>query len=142
DTAGTVDGCPAPGHLEAEDAVNTGGVKTNVNHTGYSGRAFLDGLWSPGAASSFTLHRTSTGPATTALTVRYANANSDARTMTLSVDGRPLRQVSFPKVSDSWDDWGTVTFADVPLSGRDPVVTLSYAAGDTGSVNLDWLAAG
>jgi hypothetical protein len=142
DTAGTVDGCPAPGHLEAEDAVNTGGVKTNVNHTGYSGRAFLDGLWSPGAASSFTLHRTSSGPATAALTVRYANANSDARTMTLSVDGRPLRQVSFPKVSDSWDDWGTVTFADVPLGGRDPVVTLSYAAGDTGSVNLDWLAAG
>jgi hypothetical protein len=142
DTAGTVDGCPAPGHLEAEDAVNTGGVKTNVNHTGYSGRAFLDGLWSPGAASSFTLHRTASGPATTALTVRYANANSDARTMTLSVDGRPLRQVSFPKVSDSWDDWGTVTFADVPLDGRDPVVTLSYAAGDTGSVNLDWLAAG
>ncbi|VVJ22376.1 Uncharacterised protein [Amycolatopsis camponoti] len=141
DTAGTVDGCPAPGHLEAEDAVNTGGVKTNVNHTGYSGRAFLDGLWSPGAASSFTLHRTSDAPGSAAITVRYANANSDTRTMTLSVDGRPLRQVSFPKVSDSWDAWGTTTFADVPLAGRDPVVTLSYAAGDTGSINLDWLAA-
>ncbi|MEV6638860.1 glycosyl hydrolase family 65 protein [Amycolatopsis sp. NPDC051371] len=142
DTAGTVDGCPAPGHLEAEDAVNTGGVKTNVNHTGYSGRAFLDGLWAQGAASSFTLHRTSSGSATTAITVRYANANSDTRTMMLSVDGRPLRQVSFPKVSDSWDAWGTVTFADVPLAGRDTVVTLSYASGDTGSINLDWLAAG
>ncbi|WP_372666265.1 MGH1-like glycoside hydrolase domain-containing protein [Amycolatopsis kentuckyensis] len=142
DTAGTVGGCPAPGHLEAEDALNTGGVKTNVNHTGYSGRAFLDGLWAQGAASSFTLHRTSSDPATTALTVRYANANSDTRTMTLSVDGQRVRQVSFPKVSDSWDAWGTVTFADVPIGGRDPVVTLSYAPGDTGSINLDWLAAG
>lgn len=142
DTAGTVDGCPAPGHLEAEDAVNTGGVKTNVNHTGYSGRAFLDGLWAQGAASSFTLHRTTTAPAATAITVRYANANGDARTMTLSVDGHPPRQVSFPKVSDSWDAWGTVTFADVPLTGRDPVITLSYAPGDTGSINLDWLSAG
>ncbi len=141
DTAGTVDGCPAPGHLEAEDAVNTGGVKTNVNHTGYSGRAFLDGLWAQGAASSFTLHRTSSGSATAAITARYANANGDARTMTLSVDGRPLRQVSFPKVSDSWDAWGTVTFADIPLTGRDPVVTLSYGTGDTGSINLDWLSA-
>ncbi len=142
DTAGTVGGCPAPGHLEAEDALNTGGVKTNVNHTGYSGRAFLDGLWAQGAASSFTLHRASSDPATTALTVRYANANSDTRTMTLSVDGQRLRQVTFPKVSDSWDAWGTVTFGDVPIGGRDPVVTLSYAPGDTGSINLDWLAAG
>ena len=142
DTAGTVSGCPAPSHLEAEDALNTGGVKTNVNHTGYSGRAFLDGLWAQGAASSFTLHRATSDPATTALTVRYANANSDTRTMTLSVDGHRLRQVSFPKVSDSWDAWGTVTFADVPLTGRDPVVTLSYAPGDTGAINLDWLAAG
>ncbi|MGW5714689.1 MGH1-like glycoside hydrolase domain-containing protein [Amycolatopsis sp. NPDC003865] len=142
DTAGTVSGCPAPDHLEAEDALNTGGVKTNVNHTGYSGRAFLDGLWAQGAASTFTLHRATGDPATTALTVRYANANSDTRTMTLSVDGRRLRQVSFPKVSDSWDAWGTVTFGDVPLTGRDPVVTLSYAPGDTGAINLDWLAAG
>jgi len=142
DTAGTVSGCPAPSHLEAEDALNTGGVKTNVNHTGYSGRAFLDGLWAQGAASSFTLHRATSDPATTALTVRYANANSDTRTMTLSVDGHRLRQVSFPKVSDSWDAWGTATFADVPLTGRDPVVTLSYAPGDTGAINLDWLAAG
>lgn len=59
--------------------------------------------------------------------------------MTLSVDGRAVRQVSFPKVSDSWDAWGTVTFDDIPLSGRDPVVTLSYGQNDTGSINLDWL---
>ncbi|MEU7474549.1 glycosyl hydrolase family 65 protein [Lentzea sp. NPDC042327] len=140
DTAGTVSGCPAPTRLEAEDAHNTGGVKTNVNHTGYSGRAFLDGLWAQGAASSFTLHRTMAEPGSGALTLRYANAHGDARTMTLSVDGRAVRQVSFPKVSDSWDAWGTVTFDDVPLTGRDPVVTLSYGAGDTGAINLDWLA--
>lgn len=139
DTAGTVAGCPAPGHLEAEDAHNTGGVKTNVNHTGYSGRAFLDGLWAQGAASSFTLHRTSADATTGAITVRYANANGDARTMTLSVAGKAVRQVSFPVVSASWDAWGTVTFTGVPLTGRDPVVTLSYAPGDTGSINLDWL---
>jgi hypothetical protein len=140
DTAGAVAGCPAPGHLEAEDALNTGGVKTNVNHTGYSGRAFVDGLRAQGAASSFTLHRASAGQGSGAITVRYANAHGDARTMTLSVDGRAVRQVSFPKVSDSWDDWGTVTFDDVPLNGRDPVVTLSYGPGDTGAVNLDWLS--
>ncbi|ANZ40372.1 glycogen debranching protein [Lentzea guizhouensis] len=140
DTAGTVSGCPAPGHLEAEDARNTGGVKTNVNHTGYSGRAFVDGLWAEGAASSFTVHRTSAGQGTGAVTVRYANANSDARTMSLSVDGRVVRQVSFPKVSDSWDAWGTVTFDGVPVSGRDPVITLSYGTGDTARINLDWLA--
>ncbi|MGW4527215.1 MGH1-like glycoside hydrolase domain-containing protein [Amycolatopsis sp. NPDC004378] len=140
DTAGTVDGCPSPAHLEAEDALNTGGVKTNDNHTGYSGRAFLDGLWAEGAASAFTVHRTTSGTAQAAITARYANATGDTRTMTLSVDGHAVRQVSFPKVSDSWDAWGTTTFTDVPLGGRDPVVTLSYGPGDTGRVNLDWLA--
>ncbi|WP_258949604.1 MGH1-like glycoside hydrolase domain-containing protein [Lentzea californiensis] len=139
DTAGTVSGCPAPARLEAEDARNTGGVKTNVNHAGYSGRAFIDGLWAQGATSSFTLHRASAGQGSGAITVRYANAHSDARTMTLSVDGRAVRQVSLPKVSDSWDAWGTVTFDNVPVSGRDPAVTLSYGAGDTGSINFDWL---
>src|SRR3569833_390570 len=55
DTAGTaaLHGCPAPGHIESEDARDPGGVKTNVNRTGYAGRAFLDGLWSQGAASSY-----------------------------------------------------------------------------------------
>jgi Bacterial alpha-L-rhamnosidase 6 hairpin glycosidase domain len=140
DTAGTpaLLGCPDPGHIEAEDAVNTGGAKTNVNHTGYSGRAFIDGLWAQGASSSYTVHRGTSAAGTGSLTVRYANANSDARTMTLSVDGRKVRQVSFPKVSDSWDSWGTVTLDDVPLTGRDPVVTLSYQSGDNGSINLDW----
>ncbi|MBB2936793.1 hypothetical protein FHX82_003857 [Amycolatopsis bartoniae] len=141
DTAGTtaLHGCPDPAHLEAEDALNTGGVKTNVNHTGYSGRAFLDGLWAQGASSSFTVHRTTAAAGTGTLTLRYANANDDARTMTLSVNGRKVRQVAFPKVSGSWDSWGTVTFGGVPLTGANPVVTLSYESGDTGSINLDWL---
>ncbi|GAA5167663.1 MULTISPECIES: glycosyl hydrolase family 65 protein [Amycolatopsis] len=132
-------GCPDPAHIEAEDALNTGGVKTNVNHTGYSGRAFLDGLWAQGASSSFTVHRATAAAGTGAITLRYANANSDSRTMTLSVDGRKVRQVAFPRVSDSWDAWGTVTFGDIPVSGPNPVVTLSYESGDTGALNLDWL---
>ncbi|HUQ55606.1 MGH1-like glycoside hydrolase domain-containing protein [Lentzea sp.] len=140
DIGGSVSGCPAPSRLDAEDARNTGGVKTNVNHTGYSGRAFVDGLWAQGAASSFTVHRASAGQGSGSITLRYANAHSDARTMTLSVDGQAVRQVSFPKVSDSWDAWGTVTFDGVPVTGRDPVVTLSYGAGDNGSINLDWFS--
>jgi hypothetical protein len=141
DTAGSaaLRGCPAPTHLEAEDAINTGGVKTNDNHTGYAGRAFVDGLWAQGAASAYTLHRTTAAPGRQTITLRYANANSDARTMTLSVNGRKVRQVTFPKVSDSWDSWGTVAVPAVPVTGTDPVVTVSYEPGDSGSINLDWL---
>jgi hypothetical protein len=141
DTPGTaaLHGCPDPAHIESEDALNTGGVKTNVNHAGYSGRAFVDGLWAQGAASSYRVHRTTDRPGTETVTLRYANANGDARTMTLSVDGHPVGQVTFPKVSDSWDDWGTVTVPNVPVSGYAPVVTVSYDPGDTGSINLDWL---
>jgi hypothetical protein len=141
DSAGTaaLRGCPDPGHIEAEDALNTGGVKTNVNHTGYAGRAFIDGLWSQGAASSYTLHRATDRPGRGTLTLRYANANNEAHVMTLSVNGQKARQVTFPKVSDSWDSWGTVTISDLPIGGRDPVVTVSYEPGDNGSINLDWL---
>ncbi|MFD5827128.1 glycosyl hydrolase family 65 protein [Lentzea sp. NPDC060358] len=140
DIGGPVAGCPSPARLDAEDARNTGGVKTNVNHTGYSGRAFVDGLWAEGASSSFTVHRSSSGQGTGSVTLRYANGNSDTRTMTMSVDGRAVRQVSFPKVADSWDAWGTVTFDGVPVSGSDPVVTFSYGSGDNGRINLDWLS--
>jgi hypothetical protein len=141
DSAGTraLHGCPDPGHIEAEDALNTGGVKTNVNHAAYAGRAFVDGLWSQGASSSYTLHRETGEPGRGTITLRYANANDDARTMTLSVDGQKARQVTFPKVSDSWDAWGTVTVGDIPVSGHDPVVTIAYEPGDNGSINLDWL---
>jgi hypothetical protein len=141
DTAGTdaLHGCPDPRHIEAEDATNTGGVKTNVNHAGYGGRAFLDGLWSRGAASSYAVHRTTTQPGLETISLRYANANNDARTMTLSVNGNKVRQVTFPKVSGSWDDWGTVTVSDVPVSGATPVITISYESDDNGSINLDWL---
>jgi Bacterial alpha-L-rhamnosidase 6 hairpin glycosidase domain len=141
DTAGAaaLGGCPDPGRIEAEDALNTGGVKTNVNHAGYSGRAFLDGLWAQGASSSYVIHRETEKPGLGTITLRYANANNDARTMTLSVDGRKTRQVTFPKVSDSWDSWGTVTVGDIPVSGHHPVVTISYEPGDNGSINLDRL---
>lgn len=141
DQAGTaaLHGCPDPTHIEAEDALNTGGVKTNDNHVGYSGRAFVDGLWAQGASSSYTVHRAAAQAGTESITFHYANANSDARTMTLSVNGQKIRQVTFPVVSGSWDSWGTTVVTGVPVSGTAPVVTLSYQSGDTGSINLDWL---
>ncbi len=99
-------GCPAPTHIESEDALNTGGVKTTDNHANYGGRAFIDGLWSQGASSSYTVHRTTAQAGTESITFRYANANGDARTMTLSVNGTSVGQVTFPVVSSSWDDLG------------------------------------
>jgi hypothetical protein len=141
DTAGTaaLRGCPDPGHIEAEDALNTGGVKTTVNHTGYAGRAFVDGLWAQGASSSYTLHRTTAASSTATITLRYASADNDGRTLTLSVNGQAVRKVTFPKVTGTWDSWGTVTVSDVPISGTDVVVTLAEGSTDTGGINLDWL---
>ncbi|MFI5734953.1 MGH1-like glycoside hydrolase domain-containing protein [Kribbella sp. NPDC051587] len=141
DTSGTqaLQGCPDPRHLEAEDAVNSGGAKTNANHVGYSGRAFVDGLKVAGASSAYTVHRRTDRAGAGKLTIRYANANSAARTLTLRADGQVVQQVTFPVVSKSWDDWGTVTIDAVPLRGRHPVLTLSYDPGDTGSINVDSL---
>jgi len=144
DTAGTaaLGGCPDPKLTEAEDATNSGGVKTNGNHSGFSGRAFVDGFKATGATSTYTVHRRAAAPERVSVTVKYANANNNARTLTLKVDGTTVRQVSLPIVSKSWDDWGSATIDDVPISGQAPAVSLVYEPGDSGGINLDALEIG
>ncbi|MGC5168000.1 MGH1-like glycoside hydrolase domain-containing protein [Luteimicrobium sp. DT211] len=144
DQAGThaLQGCPASQRIQAEDALNEGGVKTNVNHTGYDGKAFVDGVWSTGASSTYRLNlrpARSTGT----LTVRYANANGADATLSLYVDGTRVRQLSLPANDDgSWDTWSTFRLPALTLHGQHPTVSLRMDDGDSGRVNLDWVGFG
>ncbi|WP_051950715.1 carbohydrate-binding protein [Actinacidiphila yeochonensis] len=142
-------GCPAPTRLQAEDAINRGGTKVSTNdviygadaHTGYDGRGYVDGIWQQGASSTFPVHRAKTGAATYDLTIRYANASGDGRTLSLYADGAKVRQVQLPPVGTAgdWNTWGQTTVTGLTLSGAEPTVTLKWDAGDTGQVNLDWV---
>ena len=144
DVAGTrvLDGCPGSERIQAEDALNEGGVKTNVNHTGYDGDAFVDGIWSTGASSTYRLDLRT--PRTTgALTIRYANANGSDATLSLYVDGTKERQLSLPSNADgSWDTWSTFQVPGLTLHGQHPTVSLRMDDGDSGRVNLDWVGFG
>ncbi|MFC8733118.1 hypothetical protein ACFT5B_11725 [Luteimicrobium sp. NPDC057192] len=144
DQAGTrvLDGCPASEKIQSEDALNEGGVKTNVNHTGYDGDAFVDGVWSTGASSTYRLNlrpARSTGT----LTIRYANANGSDATLSLYVDGKKERQLALPSNTDgSWDTWSTFRLPGLTLHGQHPTVSLRVDDGDSGRVNLDWVGFG
>ncbi len=138
-------GCPSPEKIEAEDAINTGGVRTTDRngkdpHTGYSGRAFAEGVWSVGASSSYTLHRNTAADTTGTITIGYASGFNEARTISLYVDGQKFRQLALPS-SGGWDSWSTYRVEDVPLTGSSPIVSLVYDNSDLGRVNLDWLGA-
>ena len=135
----SLDGCPSPRRIQAEDALNEGGVKTNTNHTGYDGDAFVDGVWSTGASSTYTLNLRA-NRTTGSLTVRYANANGSDATLSLYVDGKKDRQLTLPTNSDgSWDTWSTLQVPDLALHGKHPTISLRVDDGDTGRVNLDWV---
>jgi len=140
DTAGAaaLAGCPDPQRLEAEDAINTGGTKANNNHTGFTGRGFVDGIWQVGAASTFTVHRLASQTGSATLLIRYSNGDTSVKTMSLYVDGTKVEQLSLPPTG-SWADWSTLTVPGVPLTGTRSTVTIGYGATDTGRANLDWI---
>lgn len=137
DVAGsrTYAGCPDPGKLEAEDAITDGGAKVNDNHTGYSGRGFLDGIWNPGASATFNVNVTSASARQYDVTLRYANANASPRTLSMYINGTKVRQISFSPLRD-WDTWSTES-ETVTLNARSNTITYRWDDGDSGRVNLD-----
>lgn len=66
-----------PGTYEAEAAALSGGAKTNTDHSGYTGSAFVDGYLTQGAAAAFTVTVPGAGNVDAAL--RYANATGVPR---------------------------------------------------------------
>lgn len=124
---------PAAGTYQAESASLSGGAKVNTDHTGFSGTGFVDGYWTQGAATTFTVNLPAAG--TRNVTLRYGNGNTSAQTLSLYVNGAKIRQTSLPNLS-GWDTWGTKTEA-LNLNAGNNTVAYKYDAGDSANVNLD-----
>lgn len=124
---------PAAGTYQAEAAALSGGAKVNTDHTGFSGTGFVDGYWTQGAATAFTVNVQAAG--TRNVTLRYGNGNASPQTLSLYVNGAKIRQTSLPNLPN-WDTWGTKTEA-LNLNAGNNIITYKFDAGDSANVNLD-----
>ena len=128
--------------FEAEDAAlsgaNTSGkAEINNNHNGYSGAGFVDHLENDDAAVTFYVKVSNAGDYNVKL--RYANGNSNVRSLSAYVNGRYVKSVALTQ-SGSWDTWADKSLT-LHLSAGNNSITFKYDtdAGDTGFVNLDYL---
>lgn len=116
--------------LEAEDAQHNLVVESDQ---GGSGRGSL-GYWlSVGGFVRFTLKAPGSGMYR--LQIRHASAWDAATTRTLLVDDVRVGSVTFPSTG-SWNTWRT-TDVTISLAAGDHSVQFSYAAGDSGALNMD-----
>ncbi|MFB9315720.1 family 16 glycoside hydrolase [Nocardioides plantarum] len=124
---------------EAEDGVLDNGAKADTEHAGYTGSGYMGGTWNEGASTTMTVHAAEAGdhPAT----IRFANGPNpqpnQTKNMTVQV-GDQVQRVAFPP-GGSWKTWLTKDVT-LPLELGDNTVTIKYAAGDEGNVNIDNLA--
>lgn len=124
-----------PGTYEAEAAALSGGAKTNTDHSGYTGAAFVDGYLTQGATTTFTVTAPAAGNYSAAL--RYANASGSTKTLSVYVNGVKIRQTQLANMP-SWDNWSTQAEV-VALAAGTNTIAYKYEASDSGNVNLDQL---
>lgn len=127
-------------YYEAEDGTLWGSTvstraSSNSNHMGYSGTGFADSFEADGAAVTFRVNGKTAGAY--AVSLRYANGGSEAKTLSLYANGTFVRKLTFAPTG-SWDTWATVNVT-LPLAAGANSVTVRYdeAGGDSGYVNLD-----
>src|SRR5262249_41007041 len=95
---------------EAESGTLSGGASLASDHNDYSGTGFLAGLQT---GASDTVHVVGVPRAGTyALQLRYANAQSAPRSVSVQAGSAAATSASLPTTS-SWDSWRTVA---IPVS--------------------------
>ncbi|WP_250442803.1 family 16 glycoside hydrolase [Actinotalea sp. C106] len=126
---------------ELEDGVLDGGAEVGTEHAGYSGTGYVQGFHNPGAGVSTMVAVDAAG--TYPVTLRYANGPhpfEGPKTVSVLVDGADRGQLTLPSTGQ-WTQWSSIT-TNLVLPQGESAVTLRYADGDDGNVNLDRLRLG
>jgi hypothetical protein len=118
----------------------SGGAVLATNRKGYTGKAFVTGLDSRGAAAAWGITVPKAG--FYRLTVRYSTAlgkdqRESERNLDVWANGRSLGQIRMP-TTVGWDYWG-ITWRLVKLNGGRNRIVLSCGVEDRCHVNLDAL---
>jgi len=119
----------------------SGGAFVETSHSGSTVGGYLAGLNTNntptvGGTDIVPINGASAGPAT--VNIRYSNAAGGPQTISFGVNGT-LRQLTLPTLA-SWNDWAVVS-VPVTLTAGTNTLEITIAAGDTGRVNVDYLAA-
>jgi poly(3-hydroxybutyrate) depolymerase len=120
---------------EAEEAALSG-ININNNHTGYSGSGFVAQFNAVGQYAQFSITDAAAGSQN--IIIRYANANTQARALSLYVNGTKVGQVSFP-TTPNWATWAD-KICLVTLNEGNNTIKIQVDNGDTGQFNIDFLA--
>lgn len=129
---------------EAENAALENGAAKSTNHTGYSGDAFVEGMWNGDASVTFKINVEIAGNYTLALGYSngYAETESERAAATY-LNGTLVTPTLLPSTGfDNWDSWGESEFT---LEFQEGVNTIVFrnrkedADGLQGDVNYDYL---
>ena len=130
----TVD-CAYGAPCEAETTALAGGASVGDDHDGASAEAFAAGL---GRGASFTAHVTGVPAGEHVLQIRYASAQPDARTVSVSTGAGTVTTASLEPTS-GWDHWRTVS-VPVALSEGEDDVTVGCPDDASCQLNVDTVA--
>ncbi|EFM11240.1 coagulation factor 5/8 type domain protein [Paenibacillus curdlanolyticus YK9] len=129
---GTTNPAPA-GSYQAESAALSGGAKVNTDHAGFAGTGFVDGYWTQGATTTFTVNVATAGNYNS--TLKYANASGGSKTLSVFVNGTKVKTTTLANLAN-WDTWGTQAEV-VALNAGNNTIAYKYDTTDSGNVNLD-----
>ena len=133
---------PGPKRVEAETGELLGTATIRDDHKGFSGTGFVGDIFTRGSGLSLTVESQADGP--TPFTVGYSAGPVDGgprkRMLTVFVnDDRVIR--ADMQLTESWSHWDVVV-GELPLREGTNKITLRWAEGDTGWVNLDYIEIG
>ncbi|GAA0589574.1 carbohydrate-binding protein [Kribbella sandramycini] len=123
---------PGPVVYEAEDAAITAGV-VESNHTGFTGRGFVNYNNAVGSAVEWTVTAAKAGPATVEL--RYANGTTANRAMNVSVNGTVVSPALAFAGTGAWTNWQTKTITVNLVAGSNKIKAVATTA--NGGPNVD-----
>ena len=122
---------------EAENAILSGGAKTNTDHIGYTGTGFVDGCGNATAQSLFTVSSEAAGSYTVIL--RYSAGNGTSTNVGLYVNGTKIKNITCSGTGN-WDSWGVQTETVTLNSGTNTVAYRTETASNL-CINIDNLNA-
>ena len=121
---------------EAEETSLFGGANLATDHGGYTGLGFVAGLTNVGAGIEWNLNNNVVG-GDYVLSLKYANGMSNARTISLYIDGVKT-QITLNRTAN-WDSWGIFN-KNISLSTGPHIIKIVCETGDTYNVNVDWVS--
>lgn len=127
--------CPTISYYEAESAALHNGPARATNHWYYKGSGFVGGIENVGSEVEFkNVIVPSAG--TYEVNLRYANGNSDTKTLNVYVNGIFNTTANLSSLGSDWNLWGTWT-QNMQLNQGQNRISFKFDTGNSGYVNLD-----